>query len=252
MRNLYALTKKDFDTPLGLVETDRPFVARVASRMSATPAGKELNLYADELAHRQEHSIEFQAVFLQYLLGGKRPFKIVPILVGSFHEFLEQNVSPSASPEVSALVEAVRTTAAEHGGRVCYVSSGDLAHIGQRFGDPAFLDAARLEQQAARRPRAHGRGVPPRCRRVLSAAGGQSGPQIACADCRPPTRCWPRPGRRGASYCATTRRSSSTARAASALPARRSMTSSDTRRRCIRAWFIGESHSQLSLARGLL
>ncbi|MEX0979055.1 MAG: MEMO1 family protein, partial [Pirellulales bacterium] len=31
---------------------------------------------------------------------------------------------------------------------ICYISGGDLAHIGQRFGDRAFLDAARLKQQA--------------------------------------------------------------------------------------------------------
>ena len=43
----------------------------------------------------------------------------------------------------------MKKTAAGHRGRVCYISGGDLAHIGQRYGDRAFLDAARLQAQAA-------------------------------------------------------------------------------------------------------
>jgi AmmeMemoRadiSam system protein B len=147
MRNLFALTKKDFDTPLGTVQTDRNFVARVAARMSATPAGKELSLYGDELAHRQEHSIEFQAVFLQYLLGDRRQFKIAPVLTGSFHEFVRSGALPSASPEVEGFVSALRGAVSEYKGKVCIIASADLAHIGQRYGDQALLDGARLQQQ---------------------------------------------------------------------------------------------------------
>jgi AmmeMemoRadiSam system protein B len=148
MRNLFALTKKDFATPLGKVETDRQFVARLAARASA--GDKDINLYADELAHRQEHSIEFQTVMLQYLLGDKRPFKIVPVLVGSFHEFVRGQVSPSTSPQVSNFIAALRHVVGEHPGRVCAISSADLAHIGQRFGDREFLAPARLQEQAER------------------------------------------------------------------------------------------------------
>ncbi len=149
MSNLFSVTRKHFETPLGTVETDRRFAARLSAHLAATPGGAELNLAADELAHRQEHSIEFQVVFLRHLLGERRPFKILPVLVGSFHEFIAAGTSPSESPVVSAFVAAMRKTAAEYDGRICYISSGDLAHIGQRFGDRAFLDAKRLEQQAA-------------------------------------------------------------------------------------------------------
>jgi len=149
MSNLFSVTRKHFETPLGVVETDRQFAARLTANLAATPGGQDLNLAADELAHRQEHSLEFQAVMLQYLLGGKRPFKIVPILAGSFHEFIAAGQSPAESPQVAAFVAALRKTAAAHPGKVCYISSGDLAHIGQRFGDRAFLDAERLKQQAA-------------------------------------------------------------------------------------------------------
>ncbi|HEV3138736.1 MAG TPA: AmmeMemoRadiSam system protein B [Pirellulales bacterium] len=148
MRNLFSVTRKHFETPLGTVETDRRFVAQLASKLKAMPGGQELDLAADELAHRHEHSIEFQAVFLQYLLADRRPFKIVPVLAGSFHDFVAQNNSPANSPQVAAFVRAMQQTAAAHSGKICYISGGDLAHIGQRFGDRAFLDQARLTEQA--------------------------------------------------------------------------------------------------------
>lgn len=149
MRNLFSVTRKDFETPLGVVETDRKFVAGLAARLAATPSGKELNIAADELAHRQEHSIEFQALFLQYLLAGRRPFKIVPVLTGSFHEFVAEKSLPADAPQVAAFVRAMRDTAEGYPGRVFYISGGDLAHIGQRFGDRGKLDVQRLSAQAA-------------------------------------------------------------------------------------------------------
>lgn len=148
MRSLFSVTRKHFETPLGTVETDRAFSAKLSAKLAAMPAGKELNLAADELAHRQEHSIEFQVLFLQYLLGNRRPFKIVPVLTGSFHAFLESHTSPAASPQVAAFVAAMQQAAAEYSGKICYISGGDLAHIGQRFGDKAFLDKERLREQA--------------------------------------------------------------------------------------------------------
>ena len=99
--NRFALTRKHFDTPLGLVKTDRRYVDRLAAHAGA-------HLFDDELAHRTEHSIEFQAVFLQYLLGGRRDFTIVPILVGSFHDLMGEGADPIESDEVRRFVEALR------------------------------------------------------------------------------------------------------------------------------------------------
>jgi AmmeMemoRadiSam system protein B len=148
MRNLFALTKKHFDTPLGTVETDKSLVAKLAQRATAATGDRDLNLFADELSHRSEHSIEFQVVFLQYLLGNRRPFKILPVLTGSFHNFVEEGASPGDSKEVAAFVSAMRDTVAEHAGKVLYISGADLAHIGQRFGDRALLDRDRLKALA--------------------------------------------------------------------------------------------------------
>jgi AmmeMemoRadiSam system protein B len=43
----------------------------------------------------------------------------------------------------------MKKTVKTHAGRVCFISSGDLAHIGQRFGDREFLNTDRLKRQAA-------------------------------------------------------------------------------------------------------
>jgi MEMO1 family protein len=138
-RRRFVLTSKDFDTPLGLVPTDRPYVDRIASLV-----GREY--FDDELAHRTEHSIEFQVVFLQYLLGGRREFSIVPILVGSFHDLMEQGIDPIADPEVNRFVQALRTAEESIGKRVAYIGGIDLCHVGPEFGDPNPVDPGLQDQ----------------------------------------------------------------------------------------------------------
>ncbi len=59
---LFSATRKNYATPFGAVETDGAFVDRLAARYSG-------DLFADEMLHRGEHSIEFQALFLAYALG---------------------------------------------------------------------------------------------------------------------------------------------------------------------------------------
>jgi MEMO1 family protein len=132
-RRRFALTRKDFETPLGVVPTDRSYVDRLAAL-----AGRDL--FDDELAHRTEHSIEFQVVFLQYVLGGRRDFTIVPILVGSFQDLLERGIDPIDDPEVSRFVQALDVAERACGKSVVYIGGIDLCHVGPEFGDPAPVD----------------------------------------------------------------------------------------------------------------
>ncbi len=135
----FVLTRKDFETPLGLARTDRSFVDRVVARTGE-------HLFEDELVHKGEHSIEFQVVFLQYLLGPDREFSIVPILVGSFHDLMLRGVDPIDDPEVRSLVDAVREAEAASKGKVAYIGGIDLCHVGPEFGDPAPVDDFLLSQ----------------------------------------------------------------------------------------------------------
>ena len=129
MSQRFSITAKDYETPLGAAKTDKEFVARLSAKLKQD--------YQDEFCHRGEHSIEFQAVCLQYLMRDKQGYRIVPILVGSFHDIYEAGTKASEDPELVRVVTAVRETIEESPGRVCVVAGADLAHVGRRFGDPS-------------------------------------------------------------------------------------------------------------------
>jgi AmmeMemoRadiSam system protein B len=130
MPDPFALTRKDYDTPFGPVPVDRDFVEALARR-----AGQDC--FASEVAHRNEHSIEFQAVFLEYLYGGRREIAIVPVLTSFIHEALVRSRRPEDDRRVPAFLDALADTVAASGRRVAFIAGADLAHMGPRFGDPA-------------------------------------------------------------------------------------------------------------------
>ena len=140
MGDLFALTRKHFDTPLGRASCDTAFVEAVAERLGESA-------YRSELAHRDEHSIEFQALFLKSRLGERR-FSIVPILCGGFHTLLDEGRTPREQPEFEAMIQAVRDAAASRGGRTVYLASVDFSHAGPRFGDPALDERMLTEIEA--------------------------------------------------------------------------------------------------------
>ncbi len=127
-RRRFVLTRKDFETPLGLARTDRGYVDRLIQR-----AG--VSFLDDELAHRSEHSIEFQVVFLQHVLGERTDYSIVPILAGSFHDLIAQGRDPLEDLEVAAFVSALDEVERSSGKRIVYIGGIDLCHVGPEFGD---------------------------------------------------------------------------------------------------------------------
>jgi MEMO1 family protein len=135
---LFTATRKNYATPLGSVETDRAFIDRLAARYSG-------DLFADEMLHRGEHSIEFQALFLAYALGA-RGYSVVPILVSSFHEMVAGNLTPARDPRVSSFLDALRAELAAERRRVLILSGVDFAHVGKKFGDSFAADSAVAER----------------------------------------------------------------------------------------------------------
>jgi AmmeMemoRadiSam system protein B len=129
----FTLTRKHFKTPLGVVPTDQAYVDRLAAYYGA-------GLFDGEPAHLPEHSIELEVVFLQYLYEGKRPIRIVPLLAGSFQDGVDAQTPPRRLPDVARMIDALRRAEAETPEPICYIISGDLAHIGPDFGDPAPVD----------------------------------------------------------------------------------------------------------------
>lgn len=141
---LFMLSEKDFETPLGVVETDRELI----KKMSDIFAGK---LVFDEVAHRYEHSIELQLLPIQYIMKD-RDYKILPILTGSFHKFVTSGTSPEDDPDFSNFIKALNDALKALGRKAIFVAAADFAHIGRKF-DDSFdaepeLDKLRAEDQS--------------------------------------------------------------------------------------------------------
>jgi AmmeMemoRadiSam system protein B len=139
MPDPFAVTLKPYDTPLGPVPVDREFHEALSRR-----AGQDL--LASEPAHRAEHSIEFQAVMLQHVVGRHRPFTILPVLASYLHESLWSDADPEADPRVPRFLDALQETIAASSRRVCLIAGVDLAHVGPRFGDAEANTPASLAQ----------------------------------------------------------------------------------------------------------
>lgn len=120
VRNCFALTVKDFETPLGTVHCNKEICEQLLAR---TPA----NIRASEYNHRTEHTIEFQAVFLAFM---QPQASIVPILCSFGHEEWEscKNIVNDFAHTLSDLVFNGNHS-------VGLLASVDLAHVGPRYGD---------------------------------------------------------------------------------------------------------------------
>lgn len=126
----FIVTRKPFATPFGVLDTDQDAIDHVAGAC-------QWDIFADELAHRKEHSIEFQAVMLGYLYG--TDVKIVPILCAPFSDDLSLT-DPNTLEPVASFLEACRAYAAPAERRITVIAAADLAHVGKRFGDPFDID----------------------------------------------------------------------------------------------------------------
>ncbi|MGQ9561413.1 MAG: AmmeMemoRadiSam system protein B [Candidatus Oleimicrobiaceae bacterium] len=128
-----AGTRKHFHTPLGLARTDQSFMDALARQWGE-------DLYLGELAHRSEHTIEFQVIFLQHLFGAE--VHIAPLLCAfSPADVLAENDS---GKRIREFAEALRAVSQAFAGRLIMVASADLSHVGPRYGDPWSVDRNRL------------------------------------------------------------------------------------------------------------
>ncbi|MBH0200367.1 MAG: AmmeMemoRadiSam system protein B [Nitrospira sp.] len=124
LAKLFAVTDKDFETPLGVVRTDQPIMSQLKDRLPAS--------FEEDVCHQAEHAIEFQLPFLQHVLGDKRPFTIVPILCSfSALDLSEGGVRVA----IDAFLVGLRDIMAGCGRSSCVIAAGELAHLGLRYGD---------------------------------------------------------------------------------------------------------------------
>ncbi len=134
----FTLTREHFRTPLGTTETDQVYIDRLVEAYGD-------GLFADPRAHAPEHSIELEVILLQHMFAGKREFRIVPLLVGSFFDAIRRQQPPDQLPDVRRMIRALQAVEAATPEPICYLISGDLAHIGPKFDDPTPVHSADLE-----------------------------------------------------------------------------------------------------------
>jgi len=130
-------TRKDFRTPLGLVGTDRTFIARLEERLGS-------GLCEHEFDHATEHSIELQVQILQVLLGA-RTFEIVPILCPDVCGPTGTNPVDGVGPSLDAVGEALGALLAGDARRTVLIAGADLSHVGTHFGDEMVATSRFLE-----------------------------------------------------------------------------------------------------------
>ncbi|MBC7349976.1 MAG: AmmeMemoRadiSam system protein B [Candidatus Aminicenantes bacterium] len=118
-----SLSAKDFATPLGRIRTDKETVRQLTEAAGVLAA-------PDDFAHKKEHSIEFQLLFLQHLLGSD--FELVPVLFGSINQWLETAGRASGIPGFQPFLKELREIASEPGTLV--VAAVDFCHVGPKFG----------------------------------------------------------------------------------------------------------------------
>jgi AmmeMemoRadiSam system protein B len=121
----FGLTRKPFTTPLGSAVPDLGLIDELAKEPAAN---------MEDYCHAVEHSIEFQVLFLQHVLGPQ--VRIVPVLCGSFLRSMLSGGKPEDSEEVQRFFDRLGEISAREGKRLLWVLGIDMAHMGQRYGDP--------------------------------------------------------------------------------------------------------------------
>ena len=120
----FALTDKDYETPLGVVPADRAIVERLKVLVP--------EYFSEDVAHLSEHAIEFQLPFVQTNTAATTSVTIVPVL-SSFSAMSLNDSSVRAS--VDRFLAALREAISVSGKRACVIAAGELAHLGMRYGD---------------------------------------------------------------------------------------------------------------------
>jgi len=125
----FIFTKKEYETPYGNIAIDNDLYMKF----------KEALWYEadeEEFFHKDEHSLEFQSLWLKYIWRDKTP-KWLPVLVTDFERFCEKN-PPSKIEYIEKFFNSADIILKElvnRNKKVLILAGVDFSHIGPRFGD---------------------------------------------------------------------------------------------------------------------
>ena len=140
MGDRLTLTRQNYATPYGVLPTDTDIVDALVEAVGEEEA------FAGELRNRGEHSLELVATWLHHMRGGE-PVAMVPILTGSFGDFILGRGDPAGNAVLTAFLDTLGRQIA--GRNVLVVASGDLSHVGPAFGGLPMDAKGRARIQAA-------------------------------------------------------------------------------------------------------
>lgn len=129
----WAATRKKYETPYGSMDVSEELYGDFSSSLWYPPV-------ADELVHRTEHSLEFQALWLRYLWRDKTP-PWLPVLCSSFERFCtDRPPSTVASVDQALVAWGDKLKKMQAAGKKILILAGvDMGHVGPRFGDELEL-----------------------------------------------------------------------------------------------------------------
>ena len=118
----FAVTEKDFETPLGVLPVDRRLIELFRQN------GGEV-FFLEERAHQHEYSLECQLPFLQHAVGERGPINIFPILCA----FPPASMTDPDLRELGEMVQKflviLKDSLGKSGREYCLVAGAELAHI---------------------------------------------------------------------------------------------------------------------------
>lgn len=124
----FVISIKDFELVNGTVKTDQKAISRIQEKVSGHEV--EFGVTFQDRAHRMEHSIELHALLLNHLWN--HSFEIIPILVGSLDELFYKS-DGFQGQQVEKFSSLLHELFADED--TFFSVSGDLAHVGKKFGD---------------------------------------------------------------------------------------------------------------------
>jgi len=125
----FIFTKKEYETPYGNIQVDNDLYMKFKEVLWYEPD-------EEEFFHKDEHSLELQALWLKYIWRDKTP-KWLPILVTDFERFCEKN-PPSKIEYIEKFFSSAEIILKEllnQNKKVLILAGVDFSHVGPRFGD---------------------------------------------------------------------------------------------------------------------
>ncbi len=137
--DFFAITDKDYETPVGTMPVDKEFLKLFGENFGEP-------VLENGYVHAKEHSIEFASIFYAHLFGKDRNKKVVPILL-SYPEMIWESEHPVfGKNRIEKFLKTLQDTIDEYGKKTVFVASVDFSHVGGRFGDAVPVGDDRLDQ----------------------------------------------------------------------------------------------------------